>query len=76
MVQRATQKRLFSSDPGAFKLARTMRQSRHSHSHDGTAMVAFYNEMNTADGGVRPHYSEFAKWLQTAAPERLARKRA
>ena len=39
-------------------------------------MVAFYNEMNTADGGVRPHYSEFAKWLQTAAPERLARKRA
>ncbi len=39
-------------------------------------MVAFYNEMTAADGSIRPHYREYAKWLEETAPERLARKRA
>ena len=39
-------------------------------------MVAYYNEMNAPDGSVRPHYREYAKWLDETSPERLARKRA
>ena len=39
-------------------------------------MPSFYNEMNAADGGLRAHYADFAKWLQETSSERIDRKRA
>ena len=36
----------------------------------------FYNEMYDAAGGLRPHYRNYAQWLETTSPERIARKRA
>ncbi|MCB1959059.1 MAG: circularly permuted type 2 ATP-grasp protein [Rhodocyclaceae bacterium] len=32
--------------------------------------------MNAADGGLRAHYADFAKWLQETSSERIDRKRA
>jgi uncharacterized circularly permuted ATP-grasp superfamily protein len=34
-----------------------------------------YDEMQTPDGGVRPHYRAFADWLGRTAPDRIAQKR-
>ncbi|MEZ5454596.1 MAG: circularly permuted type 2 ATP-grasp protein [Lysobacteraceae bacterium] len=36
---------------------------------------AFFDEMHTADGSVRPHYQAFADWLQRAPESRIAQKR-
>ncbi len=36
---------------------------------------AFFDEMHTADGAVRPHYQAFADWLQRAPESRIAQKR-
>lgn len=35
-----------------------------------------FDEMRTASGEVRPHYQDFARWLDMQAPERLQNKRA
>ncbi len=34
-----------------------------------------YDEMNTPDGGVRPHYEAFAGWLARTPPGRIVQKR-
>jgi uncharacterized circularly permuted ATP-grasp superfamily protein len=38
-------------------------------------MPDFYNEMSTADGGVRPHYAAFADWLGKRTSAWLEQKR-
>ncbi|TSE37735.1 Circularly permuted ATP-grasp type 2 [Tepidimonas fonticaldi] len=34
-----------------------------------------YDEMTAADGGVRPHYAAYARWLAQQPPERMAARR-
>ncbi len=36
---------------------------------------AFFDEMHTSDGQVRPHYQAFADWLQRTPEPRIAQKR-
>ncbi|MFC5301260.1 circularly permuted type 2 ATP-grasp protein [Azospira restricta] len=40
------------------------------------AAPTFYNEMLDADGGTRPHYAAYRRWLDETPPERIAAKRA
>jgi len=35
---------------------------------------AFYNEMYQDDGGVRPHYEPYSRWLEGTAVEHLLQK--
>ncbi len=39
------------------------------------ALKPFYNEMYAEDGKVRPHYAEFADWLNTTSPEKIEQNR-
>jgi uncharacterized circularly permuted ATP-grasp superfamily protein len=39
-------------------------------------MPKFYDEMYAADATARPHYGEFANWLERQPPEWIAQKRA
>jgi len=38
--------------------------------------MKFYNEMYSAEGEVRPHYSRYSEWLAQTPAERISRKRA
>ena len=38
-------------------------------------MKTAFDEMNAADGAVRPHYQSYADWLASTPPEVIARKR-
>ncbi len=38
-------------------------------------MTQIYDEMRDAEGALRPHYRQFAAWLERTRPERIAQKR-